>query len=115
MPQQQLIVGTPYTAALVFTDAEGNTGVGPIGSVTASDHVVTASLSADGQHLNVIATAAPSGPVTITWHDPSGSIADTDLVEITAEGTGDGTGGQTGGFLATSVALSGDLVEGTSA
>lgn len=112
MPEQQLNIGVSYTAALVFTDASGNTGAGPIGTVTASDHVVTASLSADGQSLNVTATAVPTAPVSIVWHDPSGSIADTDLIDITAEATGGGTGTT---FVATSVALAGELAEGTTA
>lgn len=76
MAQQTLTVGVAFTAPLIFTDASGATGAGPIGSISASDPSVTVGLSADGQAANVTMTATLPTPATITWHDPAGVVPD---------------------------------------
>lgn len=76
MSAQQLVVGTPYTGALIFTDATGVTGPGPIGALTASDPSITVGLSADGQSYNVEMTTELNGTETIRWHDPAGVVPD---------------------------------------
>lgn len=73
---QTLTVGTSFTAPLVFTDANGVTGPGPIGEVSASDPSVSIGLSADGQAANVVMTATLPTPATLTWHDPAGAVPD---------------------------------------
>lgn len=76
MAVQQLTVNTPFTAPLIFLDANGNTTTGPVGTVTASDTTVTVGLSADGQACNVTMTTTVTAPVTLTWHDPAGVVPD---------------------------------------
>ena len=76
MALQTVDLNTPLTAPLIFTDASGNIGPGPIGIVSASDPSVTVALSSDGQACNVTMTATLPTPVTLTWHDPAGNVPD---------------------------------------
>ena len=76
MATQTLQLNTPETAPLIFVDASGVTGPGPIGEVSASDPSVSVALSADGQAVNATMTATLPVPATITWHDPSGAVPD---------------------------------------
>lgn len=73
---QTLTLNTPSTAPLVFTDANGVTGPGPIGEISASDPSVSVSLSADGQSANATMTETLATPATLTWHDPAGVVPD---------------------------------------
>lgn len=103
---QQLKLGVAYTAALIFTDAAGTTGKGPVGEVTSSDPAVTVGLSADGQSANVTITAQLAGPATLTWHDPAGAVPDftVDVQDVEAPPA----------FVPASGAF-GDFTEGTTA
>lgn len=74
MATQTLIVGVAFTCPLVFTDASGTPGPGPIGTITASDPSVTVSLSADGQSANAEMTTTLPTPATLTWTDPAGVV-----------------------------------------
>ena len=81
---QQILVNTAYTGALTFVDATGAIGLGPIGTVTASDPSVSVTLSADGQHYNVTGASEPV-TATLAWHDPAGVVPDfTAEIEIIA-------------------------------
>lgn len=111
MATVQLTIGKSYTAPLIFTDATGASGVGPIGSVSSNDPAIVPSLSADGQTLNVSVIAKVADPpdgASITWTDPAGTIADTVLVSVTDQAVTPPP------FVATSVAL-GALVEAAAA
>jgi hypothetical protein len=76
MATQIIPLNTPSTAPLVFSDASGATGPGPVGTITASDPSVSVSLSADGQAANVVLSATLPTPATLVWHDPSNVIPD---------------------------------------
>lgn len=82
MAAQKFVVGQPFTAGLIFLDAAGAAGPGPVGVLSASDPSVNVSLSADGQSANVEMTATLAAPATVTWHDPSGAVPDFS-VEVT--------------------------------
>lgn len=64
---------TAVTAPLVFTSSTRGVIPGPIGTISADNPAASASLSADGQSVNVM--TAPTGAVTVTWSDPAGVIA----------------------------------------
>lgn len=104
MSAQQLTVGTAYTGALIFTDANGVTGPGPIGEVTASDPSISVGLSADGQSVNVLMSQELAGVETLRWHDPSGVVPDATM-DVTDQAVAPP-------FTAAAVAF-GALVEGT--
>lgn len=75
MATQQLVVGQPFTAPLIFLDTNGNVVIpGPVGTLSVTDGSVTISLSADGQAANVTMTTTLPSPVTITWSDPAGVV-----------------------------------------
>lgn len=94
---QTVPLNTPSTAPLVFTDASGATGPGPVGTVSASDPSVSVSLSADGQSANVTLSAVLTAPATLTWTDPSGVVPDFS-VEVTDQATFSATAGSFGTF-----------------
>jgi hypothetical protein len=60
---------------LTFLDENGNAIAGPMGAVSSTASQVSPWLSADGQSVNFRSVAA-GVDFTITWHDPSGTVAD---------------------------------------